>query len=437
MQLRYNFRVYPTPGQQTRFARAFGCARVVFNDALRARQIAWEQGLPYVSDGELSKRIITAAKKTEARAWLGEVSAVVLQQALADLNTAYRNFFASVSGQRKGRKVARPRFRSRKDNRQAIRFTKNASFRVLDNGRLRLPKIGDVQVRWSRTLPADPSSVTIVKDAAGRYFASFVVQVTNEPLPPVEPEVGIDLGLTHFAVLSDGTKVTAPRFLRRAGRKLKRLQQAVSRKQRGSNNRKKAVMKVARAHARVADSRRDWQHKLSTAIIRDNQAVYVEDLCVAGLGRTRLAKSVHDAGWASFIAMLEYKAARYGRTFARIDRFTPTSQTCSMCGRLDGPKPLNVRSWTCLCGAVHDRDVNAAINVLAQGRWDNSNDRGAQVRPASMPAQRSEAVTRPHAACSTRGAEGIFVFQGGEDVNSTGVTTTTTTGTTSARAVSP
>ncbi|PWK44398.1 helix-turn-helix protein, partial [Actinoplanes xinjiangensis] len=201
MQLRYHFRVYPTPGQQIELARAFGCARVVFNDGLRLRRQAREQDLPYVTDAELSKRIITRAKKTPERAWLGEVSAVVLQQALADLNTAYRNFFASLTGKRKGRKVAPPRFRSRKDNRQAVRFTKNSRFKILDNGRLRLPKIGDLAVRWSRTLPSSPSSVAIIKDAAGRYFASFVVQTSqDETLPQVGPEVGIDLGLTHFAV---------------------------------------------------------------------------------------------------------------------------------------------------------------------------------------------------------------------------------------------
>lgn len=409
MRLRYNYRVYPTPSQQIELAKAFGCARVVFNDGLRARQDAHAEGLSYLSDAELSKRL-TAAKLTPERAWLSEVSSVVLQQALADLNVAYRNFFASVTGNRKGRKVAPPRFRSRKDNRQAIRFTANARFKVLDNGRLRLPKIGDVEVRWSRDLPSEPSSVTVIRDAAGRYFASFVVQTTDQPLPETDSEVGIDLGLTHFAVLSDGTKVAAPKFLRRAARKLKRLQQDLSRKQRGSQNRKKAVVKVARAHARVADTRRDWQHKLSTAIIRDHQAVYVEDLCVVGLGRARLAKSVHDAGWSQFVGMLEYKAARWGRTFGKIDRFAPTSQTCSACGRLDGPKPLSVRSWTCLCGAVHDRDVNAALNVLAQGRWDNSNDRGAHVRPALVPAARRETVIRPDAACSTRSVEGISVL---------------------------
>ncbi|MFG3298386.1 RNA-guided endonuclease InsQ/TnpB family protein [Micromonospora chersina] len=419
VRLRYNFRVHPTPGQQIALAKVFGCARVVFNDGLRLRQQAREQGLAYVSDAELSKQVITAAKKTEARAWLGEVSSVVLQQALADLNTAYRNF-ASVTGERKGRKVAPPRFRSRKDNRQAIRFTKNSRFKVLDNGRLRLPKIGDLEVRWSRALPSDPSSVAIIKDAAGRYFASFVVQTAeDETLPPIESEVGIDLGLTHFAVLSDGTKVAAPKFLRRAARKLKRLQQDLSRKQKGSANRKKAVVKVARAHARVGDTRRDWQHKLSTAIIRENQAVYVEDLAVAGLGRTRLAKSVHDAGWASFTAMLEYKAARYGRAFARVDRFFPSTRMCSGCGRVNDKMTLNVRSWDCPCGASHDRDVNAAINVLAAGRAESRNDRGAHVRPAPVPAARREAVTHPDAACSTSSVEGISVLPGGEGVNAT------------------
>ncbi|WP_406075811.1 RNA-guided endonuclease InsQ/TnpB family protein [Micromonospora sp. NBC_01638] len=410
MWLRYNYRVYPTPSQRHSLARAFGCARAVFNDGLRARQEARDAGRRYVTDGELSRQVITLAKATPERAWLAEVSSVVLQQALADLNTAYRNFFASVTGRREGRKVAPPRFRSRKDNRQAIRFTRNSRFKVCANGRLRLPKVGDLSVRWSRDLPAEPTSVTVIRDAAGRYFASFVVQTTDEPLPPVESEMGIDLGLTHFAVLSDGTKVTAPKFLRRAARKLKRLQQDLSRKQRGSQNRKEAVVKVARAHARVADTRRDWQHKLSTTIIRDNQAVYVEDLCVTGLGRTRLAKPVHDAGWASFTDMLQYKAARYGRTFGRVDRFFPSTRMCSDCGRINDKMTLNLRSWTCPCGSTHDRDVNAAINILAAGRAESLNVCGAQVRPAPVPAPRREAGIRPDAACSTRSVEGTSVL---------------------------
>jgi len=350
-------------------AKAFGCARVVFNDALRARRHARSAGAPYLSDAELSKRL-TEVKKTPERAWLSEVSAVVLQQALADLNTAYRNFFGSVTGKREGAKVAPPRFRSRKDNRQTVRFTRNARFEVTEGGKLRLPKIGDIPVRWSRELPSDPSSVTVIKDASGRYFASFVVEVGEQPLPPVESEVGIDLGLTTFAVLSNGKVVESPKFLRQAERKLKKLQKALSRTEKGSANRTKARLKVAKAHATVADTRRDWAHKHSMAIIRDNQAVYVEDLCVKGLARTRLAKSVHDAGWSMFTTMLAEKAARRGRYFGRVDRWFPSSQLCSACGRIDGKKPLSVREWTCACGVTHDRDLNAAINILAAGQAD-------------------------------------------------------------------
>ena len=394
MQLRYNYRLYPALEQQQALARAFGCARIVFNDGLRARHEAREAGLPYLTDAELSARL-TAAKATPERAWLTEVSSVVLQQALADLNTAYRNFFASLHGTRKGPKMGKPHFRSRKDHRQAIRFTANAQFKVLPNGKLRLPKIGDVPVRWSRPLPSTPSSVTVIKDSAGRCFASFVVETEPSPLPEAEPVIGIDLGLNDFAVLSDGRKITAPQFLRRAEKRLKRRQRELSRKRKGTRNRDKARVKVARAHARVADARRDFHHQLSTALIRDNQAVAVEDLAVQALGRTRLAKSIHDAGWAGFVAMLEYKARLYGREFHRIGRFTPTSQTCSLCGVKDGPKPLHIRTWQCLaCGAWLDRDINAAVNVAKAAGLAVTACR-AQVRPGLVPAQRGEAGTHP------------------------------------------
>ena len=207
--------------------------------------------------------------------------------------------------------------------------------------------------------------------------------------------LGIDLGLAHFAVLSDGRKIASPKFLRRAQKNLRRRQQDLSRKQRGSRNRDKARARVARAHARVADARRDFHHQLSTALIRDNQAVAVEDLAVKALGRTRMAKSVHDAGWAGFLAMLEYKARLYGREFHRIGRFEPTSQTCSACGAKDGPKPQHVRAWQCRsCGAWLDRDVNAAINVAKAAGLAVTACR-AQVRPDLVPAQRREAGTHP------------------------------------------
>ncbi|MFF6789544.1 RNA-guided endonuclease InsQ/TnpB family protein [Streptomyces filamentosus] len=405
MQLRYSFRVYPNGPQRSALARAFGCARVVYNDALRAREAARAAGEAFPRTGDLSKMLITEAKLTEERAWLGEVSAVVLQQSLRDLDAAYRNFFDGLKGKRP--RMGAPRFKSRKDNRQAVRFTANARWKITVGGDLSLPKIGDVRVKWSRALPSVPSTVTVVMDAAGRYFASFVVETVPETLPDVEPLVGIDLGLGHFAVLSDGTKIDTPRFLRRAEKKLKREQRRLSRKTKGSKNREKARLRVARVHARVADARRDFHHQLSARIIRDNQAIAVEDLAVKGLARTRLAKSVHDAGWSAFVAMLEYKAALYGRTFIRVGRFEPTSQVCSQCGVKDGPKPLHIRVWECgACGAVLDRDINAAVNV-AKAAGLAVSACGAQVRPVLVPAQRGEAGTHRDGQPAVVGIPGL------------------------------
>lgn len=399
VQLRYSFRLYPSAGQRSALSRAFGCARVVYNDALRARETARAAGLPFIPSGELSKQL-TASKKTPGRAWLAEVSSVVLQQSLRDLDTAYKNFFDGLRGKRP--KTGPPRFKSRKDTRQSVRFTANAGWKITTGGKLRLPKVGDLAVKWSRSLPSTPSTVTVVKDSAGRYFASFVVETgPEETLPETTPEVGIDLGLKHFAVLSDGTKIDSPRFLRRAEKRLNKAQRALSRKEKGSKNRDKARIRVARAHARVADARREFHHRLSTRLIRENQAVAVEDLAVKGLARTRLAKSVHDAGWSAFVSMLEYKAARYGRTLIRIGRFEPTSQVCSQCGVQDGPKPLHIRVWTCsACGAVLDRDINAAVNV-AKAAGLAVSACGAQVRPGLVPAPRSEAGTHPTPQPST------------------------------------
>ncbi|MFE5407025.1 RNA-guided endonuclease InsQ/TnpB family protein [Streptomyces sp. NPDC056580] len=409
MQLRYSFRLYPNTAQRTALAKAFGCARVVYNDALRARETARSQGLPFPKTGALSKQLITQAKNTPERIWLGEVSAVVLQQSLRDLDAAYRNFFDALKGKRP--RMGAPRYKSRKDARQAVRFTANARWSITAGGKLRLPKIGDLKVKWSRTLPSTPSTVSVVKDSAGRYFASFVVETgTSEVLPKATPELGIDLGLGHFAVLSDGRKVDSPRFLRRAEKRLKKAQRALSRKEKGSQNRDKARIRVARAHARVADARREFHHRLSTKLIRENQAVAVEDLAVKGLARTRLAKSVHDAGWSAFVTMLEYKAARYGRIFVRIGRFEPTSQVCSRCGVKDGPKPLHVRVWTCgACGAVLDRDINAAVNV-AKAAGLVVSARGAQVRRGPVPAQRGEAGTRPERHPTTVRQTGIALL---------------------------
>ncbi|MFD7452905.1 RNA-guided endonuclease InsQ/TnpB family protein [Kitasatospora sp. NPDC059827] len=415
MHLRYSFRIYPTDSQRRSLARTFGCARVVYNDALALRKAAWKTDRSRIATGALAKSVITDAKKTDARSWLGSVSVDALQSSLRDLDTAYRNFFDSKSGKRAGRPVGLPVFKSRKDNRQSLRFSRNG-FRIRGNGKLNLAKIGDVRVKWSRALPADPSSVTVVLDAAGRYHASFVVDVEPEYLPEVDAEVGIDLGLTTYAVLSDGCVIDNPRFLRKAEKKLKVAQRELSRKAKGSKNRAKARRKVAKAHAKVADTRKDWLHKQTTKLIRENQAVYLEDLNVRGLARGRLAKSVHDAGWATFRCLLEEKAARYGRHVGVVDRAFPSSQLCSGCGHRDGSKPLHVREWACgACGVLHDRDLNAARNILAAGQADRLNACGGPVRPGAAIPRRARPVetgTHRNAGCTGRtpraaGAAGI------------------------------
>ncbi|MHA6804368.1 RNA-guided endonuclease InsQ/TnpB family protein [Salinifilum ghardaiensis] len=388
MQLRYRYRLYPDEVQRRALAQAFGNARVVYNDAVRARQDAYQAGEKYPSGTVLQKRLITEAKCTDERGWLAECSNIVLQQAIRDADAAYKNFFDSKQGKRAGKRVGAPRFKSKRDRRQAIRLH-TGGFSIGGNGTLRLARIGDVSVAWSRVLPSAPSSVTVVKTAEDRYFASFVVETGDDTLPAAvdghghDVELGLDLGLSAFAVDQHGRVIDNPKVLRRAERKLKRAQRELSRKRRGSNNRNKARKKLARAHAKVADTRGDWLHKATTSIVRENQTIVLEDLAVSGLARTRVAKSVHDASWGTFRRQLEYKAARYGRHLVIIDRWLPTSQTCSDCGRLDGSKPLDVRTWLCPCGTVHDRDQNAAKNILAAGRAERQNACGADVRPAT------------------------------------------------------
>jgi putative transposase len=318
---------------------------------------------------------LTLAKRTSQRAWLSEVSAVILQQSLADLSRAYRNYFADLKrvkvakarGEKAKLRFRKPRYKSR-NHEQAIRFTANARFRLLPNGRLRLPKIGDLKVRWSRPLPSGPSSVTVSLDAAGRYHASFVLEVAEAPLPAIDRVVGVDLGLSTFATLSDGRRIDNPCWLRQREKALRRSQRNMARKQRGSKNRDRTRRRVAKHHARVADARRDFHQQLSTRLVREHQTVCVETLNVAGLGRSNLAKSIHDAGWGQFTQMLDYKARLYGRRLVKVDQWYPSSQLCSNCGRNDGKKPLKVRTWTCpACGTTHDRDLNAAKNVLAEG----------------------------------------------------------------------
>jgi len=381
MKLRHKYRIYPHPHQQLALARAFGCARVVWNDALALNQKLYEAGEKY-SYSVLANLCITQAKQTEERSWLAESSSVVLQQSIRDLDQSLRNWWASLKGKRKGIKVGPPKFKKRKGN-QSIRFVGN-SFWVQEKT-LRLSKIGDIPIVWSRPLTSKPSSVTIIKDNAGRYFASFVVEVEPELLPESPNKIGLDLGLESFVVTSSGEKYLPPKFLRKAHQRIRKLSRNLSRKKKGSNRKEVARLKLARKHCFVADSRLDFLHKLSTKIINDNQVIVLEDLNVSGMLKNhKLARSIADAGWRTLRTLLESKAVMYGRKVIVISRWFPSSQICSSCGHSDGKKELSVRSWTCSsCGAEHDRDINAAQNILAAGLAESQNGRGGRHKTLS------------------------------------------------------
>jgi putative transposase len=398
MKQRYRYRLYPHPHQQLALARAFGCARVVWNDALVKSRELYAAG-EKTSYPVLAKLCITQAKQTPERSWLSGPSNVILQQSVRDLDQAFRNWWASLSGKRKGPKVKPPRFKKRRGA-QSIRFMSH----VLRTGErsLTLSKIGPVPIEWSRTLPSAPSSVTVIRDASGRYFASFVVEVETTPLPPNGKAVGIDLGLASLAVTSAGEKIAPPKFLRSALKRLRRLQRHLKHKQNGSNRLAVARRKVAVLHASIADKRLDFLHQLSTRIIRENQTVVLEDLNVSGmLKNKKLARSIADAGWRQFRTLLEAKALQYDRQVVVINRWLPTSQVCSTCGHHDGKKELSIREWQCpSCGAVHDRDVNAAQNILAAGLAESQNGRGAAHKSTALVAAGWEAPTQPIAEAS-------------------------------------
>jgi putative transposase len=356
----YRFRCYPTPEQQQVLARTFGCARFVYNHMLRLRTDAWFQRQQKVGYHETSSAL-TALKKQPELAWLNEVSSVPLQQSLRHLQTAFGNFFA--------KRAAYPSFKSRHD-RQAAEYTTSAF--KWDGKALRLAKMDEaLPVRFSRTIAraAKVTTVTVSRDGAGRYFVSMLCDDAVQTLPTSEAKVGIDLGLTYFAILSSGEKIAAPNTFRKNESKLTKWQRRLARKVKGSRNRAKARVKVARVHAHIADARRDFLHKLSTRLIRENQVIAVETLAVSNMQKNRsLSKSIADAGWAEFLRQLEYKSQWYGRTLVGIDRWYPSSKRCSECGHTVQKMPLKVREWTCPeCGSVHDRDINAARNVLAAG----------------------------------------------------------------------
>ena len=362
MKLRYRYRIYPTDQQKWLLAKLFGCCRVVFNDALSHCQQEYREGRKKPDNKQLSSRL-TSLKKTEEKIWLGEVSAVREQQSLRDLEQAYSNFFKSCKGHRKGKKVKAPKFKSRK-SKQSAKFTDNG-FKVNQHN-VYLAKIGKLKIVWSRELPSEPSSVTVIKDSANRYFLSFVCDVHPTPLPPNDNAIGVDLGIIDFATLSNGEKIKSPKPLKSKLKRLRRLQKNLSRKQKGSKRREVARLKLAKLHAKITDIRTDFLHQLSTKLIRENQTIALEDLNVSGMVKNRkLSRAISDLGWRSFRTILIAKGEMYGREVRIINRWEPTSQTCSCCGFKGGKKELNIREWTCLnCGAIHDRDMNASINIL-------------------------------------------------------------------------
>lgn len=356
----YRFRCYPTPEQEVILARTFGCARFAYNHMLRLRTDAWFKEQKRI-DYHATSAALTALKKQPEFVWLNEVSSVPVQQALRHLQTAFGNFFA--------KRARYPSFK-RKDGPQSAEYTTSAF--KWDGKALKLAKMGTpLDVRFSRTIPraAKVTTVTVSKDAAGRYFVSMLCEDTVSAKPDADGKVGIDLGLTHFAILSTGEKVAAPNTFRKHEAKLAKLQRRLAKKQKGSARRAKAKRKVARLHAKVADARRDFLHKLSTRLINENQVIAIESLAVSNMLKNRcLAKSISDASWSEFVRQLEYKAQWYGRTLIGIDRWYPSSKRCSDCGHTVSKLPLSVREWVCPeCGTIHDRDINAARNVLAAG----------------------------------------------------------------------
>lgn len=357
----YRYRFYPTPEQEAELLRTLGCVRKVWNLALDARTEAWYQRQERVSYVQ-SSAMLTEWKRSDDLAYLGEVSSVPLQQALRHLQSAFAAFF--------DKRAKYPRFKSRRKSRAAAEYTRSA-FRFRD-GTLTLAKMNaPLDIAWSRPLPegAEPSTLTVSRDAAGRWHVSILVETEIKQHAPSKTAVGVDAGITSLLTLSTGEKIANPRHERRDRERLAKAQRELSRKQKGSANREKARVKAARVHARIADRRRDFLHKLTTRLVRENQAVVIEDLSVAGMVRNHsLARAISDAAWSDLRGMLEYKCDWHGRDLIVIDRWYPSSKTCSACGHLAASMPLNVREWDCAnCGTRHDRDINAAINIRAAG----------------------------------------------------------------------
>ena len=359
----FHFRFYPASDQEVLLRRTLGCVRLVHNKALAARSTAWKTSKTSIGYYATS-RLLTAWKKQDDLAFLNDVSCVPLQQALRHLQTAYTNFFK--------KRAAYPTFK-RKGSGGSAELTRSAFRWNADDQTLTLAKMDQpLNIRWSRPLPQGviPTTVTVSLDSAGRWHVSLLCEDASiQPMPPLESAIGIDVGITALATLSTGEKIANLRHDERLMTRKKRLSRDLARKKKGSKNWHKNRLKLARNHARATDRRLDDTHKLSTRLVRENQVIVVEDLNIRGMVRNRsLARVIADVAWGELFRQLEYKSAWYGRNFLKIDRFHPSSKTCSCCGHVLDRLPLGVRHWTCpACQAEHDRDVNAARNILAAG----------------------------------------------------------------------
>lgn len=356
----YKYRFYPTDEQAEILARTFGCVRYVYNRALAERSRAWTQEHRRVTYADTDK-MLTAWKRDPETAWLSEPSKGPLQATLRNLQGAFDSFW---------RKQTRyPTFKKKGKTKDSATYYRG-TFTYRD-GQVKLAKMSEtLDIRWSRPLPegADPSQVTVSRNARGQYHISILVEETIEQYPTTDTTVGLDAGLTTTGTLSTGEKITNPKHEKRDRQRLARAQRSLSRKQRGSSNRDKAKAKVAKIHGRIADRRRDHLHKLTTRLVRENQVIAIEDLNVRNMvSNHSLARAISDASWAEMRSMLEYKADWYGRQVVAVDRWFPSSKMCSACGALQQSMSLNVREWSCSCGATHDRDVNAAKNIRAEG----------------------------------------------------------------------
>jgi putative transposase len=356
----YKYRFYPSDEQKRILAQTFGCCRYVYNWALRERTDAYYQHGERLYYEGTAQHLVTL-KKQEATSWLNEVSSVVLQQALRHLDQAFRNFFEGRADYLTFKK---------KRHQQSATYASNAF--TWNEHALTLAKMDDpLDIVLHRPLPdgCKPSSVTITKDEANRYFVSILVEEDIKPLEVTPKMVGLDLGLKSMVITSDGHTHGNPQFFAKDEKKLASAQRRHAKKKKGSKNRAKARLKVARIHKKIADRRRNYQHQLSTHTIRENQVVCVESLSVKNMVKNHcLAKAISDVGWAELVRQLEYKAEWYGRTLVKIDKWYPSSKRCFDCGHILDSLTLDVRSWTCPeCGVVHDRDINAAKNILAAG----------------------------------------------------------------------